>query len=363
MSNENQQGLARVAPRGIVGWESPEWTEERIELMRKAIAPPTATPAEVEFFVAWCKRTGLDPFIKQAYLVERSAQDAQGNWSKKHEPLAAETGMAARADALPDYRGMRAAAVYAGDVFAVDEETQTVSHKWDLASRAKAGNKVIGAWAHVQREGRVVPITYLPIETRIARKRDGSATKFWATDPAGMLVKCARADALRRAYPNIFGGVFIREEMSDEREVEAVEQPRRIVDAGIGNLKAVVAKKAEETRAPPPAEPAQVDPNPAPPSPPKPEEKKAEAPPPAKAPVLPLPLAEAVWRFGEKKGQPLAQATGVELAEAKAKLQGELKASPKAPWRDQAVAALAELGAEIEQREAAMAAQEPGSEG
>ena len=26
---------------------------------------------EVEFFVGWCQSTGLDPFLKQAYFIER----------------------------------------------------------------------------------------------------------------------------------------------------------------------------------------------------------------------------------------------------------------------------------------------------
>jgi hypothetical protein len=395
------KSIARTAPTGVVAWNAPEWTDERKALARKAVTPPSATEAEFEFFLAWCQRTGLDPFIKQAFLVERSSK-VNGEWVKKHEPLAAESGMAARADALPDFRGMKCGTVCAGDVFAIDEEAQTVTHKWNLADRLKAGGgtaKVIGAWAHAQREGRTIPITWLPIETRIGTRNDNGkqvATQFWAKDPAGMISKCARAEQYRRAYPNIFGGVFIREELREEEiEVQPVEPPRRLVDGGVSSIRDRIVKPAATV--PAPTEPSRTGAaggtGYAPPSStPPPVDMRAEAaraeaeaaevaaraeaerqakpPEPEKAkpePVLPLELGKAVMRFGPQKGKLLSGLTGVDLAAVKTRMTDELKKNPAASaWRDQAVACLAEISAELEQREAALqreAPPEPGSEG
>lgn len=215
--------LAETVSSPVAGWVPPKWDEERIALARKAVTPPSATEAEFAYFIAWCKRTGLDPFVKQAFLVERRAQDARGNWISKHEPMAAESGLAARADAEADFRGIESAAVYEGDVFRIvrlPDGTQGVHHEWSPADRAKAGNKLLGAWAHAKRAGRTVKITWLPLSSRIQTTKEGRATKFWATMPEGQIEKCARAEQYRMAFPNIFGSAYVPEEMPDEEYVD-----------------------------------------------------------------------------------------------------------------------------------------------
>ena len=55
--------------------------------------------------------------------------------------------MAARVDAMPDFRGIQAAAVYDCDKFSIitDENgSQHVRHEWSLAERAKPGAKPSG---------------------------------------------------------------------------------------------------------------------------------------------------------------------------------------------------------------------------
>jgi phage recombination protein Bet len=214
--------LARAQQSVVSRFSPPVWDDERVALAKKAVTPVSATQAEFEFFIAWCRRTGLDPFVKQAYLIER--WDAQTN-TRRHEPMAAEQGMAAKADAEPDYRGMKSGVVYAGDKFGVDEESQKVTHTWSPEDRLKGGMKILGAWAHGRRDGREVEITYLTLSSRIALKKDGSPTRFWANDPAGQLRKCARADQYRRLYPNLFAGVYIDAEM---RNLDGDVTPRPV---------------------------------------------------------------------------------------------------------------------------------------
>lgn len=274
--------VALTVPTTSAGlWQPPVWDAERINLLRKAIAPPSATAAEVDLFIAWCKRTGLDPFIKQAYLIER--WDAMSN-TKKHEPMASEQGMAARVDAFPDFRGIKSGVVYAGDVFDVDDDATAVVHKWNIADRTKNGMKIIGAWSHAQREGRVIEVTFLTLESRIGKKKDGSTTRFWATDPAGQLRKCARADQYRRAYPGALAGVYIEAELRRDEDDET--------DG---------AKPAAPT--PPSAAPNA-----------KTEALKARlaADPKASGAVLPIEFV----RFGKAKGVLIADATTVQLVEA-----------------------------------------------
>lgn len=234
--------VVQQAPRPSL-WKEIEWTEERKELAKKAVTPQSATQAEFEFFIAWCQRTGLDPFIKQAYLIERYDSTTG---SKRHEPMAAEAGMAALADAQPDFEGMKSGVVYAGDEFIVDEVEQTIVHRWSVEGRTKGGNKVIAAWAHARRTGRVMEISYVTFDSRAAKKKDGTLTQFWVRDPAGQLRKCARADQYRRCYPNLFSGVFVDAEFErEERDVTpgAVNVTPAVHESKVAELKARVAEQ------------------------------------------------------------------------------------------------------------------------
>lgn len=217
-------------------WSVIEWNQERQALARKLVCPATASDAEFALFIDWCKHTGLNPFMKQAFLVERRSKvkTPRGEeWVSKHEPMAAASGMLARVDALEGFAGLKSGVVYDGDEFAVNEADQSVTHKWSLDARKKAGNKVVGAWAQVQRAGRMVPVTFLPIE---ARRQD---TNFWSRDPGGMILKCAQVANIRLACANLFSGVYIAEEMPDE-------SPRLV-----GGNTATVAPSLPQTVAPP----------------------------------------------------------------------------------------------------------------
>lgn len=367
---------------------APEWTPERENIVRRVIAPPSATKEEVEFFLAWCRRTGLDPFIKQAYFVERRAQ-VGGQWVTRHEPMASEAGMAGVVDAQPDFAGMKGATVYAGDEFAVDEVSGEVIHRWNLTDRARAGNKVLGAWAHCLRRDRVTPVVYLPFDSRVQRTKEGSPTQFWARDPSGMISKCARAQARRVAYPNALSGVYLREEVRDEEvDVTPSTQPPSPTASKTSALRARLGLAASTAPAQePPA--ASTLPAGAPPIPadvrermdadhaaeePSPmaaaaaalREKASSEAPPASPPrsgphVAPL----THLRFGKAKGKALADCTMVELEEALDVATAALaKAKGTEAWVAPTREGIDAVEQEIDQRHAALGdAPEPGAEG
>lgn len=49
------------------------WTHERIQTLRATLAKD-CTPAQFELALAFCQRTGLDPFLRQAHIVVRQGQ-------------------------------------------------------------------------------------------------------------------------------------------------------------------------------------------------------------------------------------------------------------------------------------------------
>lgn len=197
---------------------TPTWTEQQRNLIRKTVCPPNTTDLEFEFFSAFCAQTGLNPLLKQAWLIPRKQKNPiTEKYEEKMEPQVAEIGMRARADEMPDYRGIEGDSVYEGDEFLVDASAGVVIHKYSTQARAKAGNKLLGAWARVEREGRRPSLAYLTVGSRL------QDSPFWRRDPQGQIAKCARAHVLRLAYPNVFAGAFIAEEMN--REIEVNDPP------------------------------------------------------------------------------------------------------------------------------------------
>ena len=339
----------------ITPWQAPVWDAARIALAKKSVCPPNTTDDEFAFFMAWCERTGLDPFIQQAYLVPRRQKDASGKWVEKMQPQAAVAGMAARADALPDYRGMRSDVIYPGDEFMVDSNSddpkKAVVHRWSLEARVKAGGpnwkqKPSGAWAHALRDGRSIPVTYLTLGERMPTFE----SPFWSIDKApAQLRKCCEAEQYRKAYPNVFGGQYIpgeREHAEREINPEPVAQSKA-PDAKSAALKAKLGVKTVDA--------------------PKPVEVGTTPNPDAKPKAVPIDCV----RFGPHKGTLIADVSTLELQEAIGIAQANLaQADPKSAkaWAPAVHEGIEAIEKEIAKREGAEPpapeeSREPGSDG
>lgn len=196
-----------------------EWRQERVDLVRKTICPRGISEAEFELFIEICKRSGLDPLTKEIFCVPRrtnigSKEDPK--WIVKHEAQPAEAGLLARADRFPDFGGIKAAAFYEGEDIVVTENE--VHHKFNPTKRT---GKLLGAWAQAFRNGRVLPVEIVTIG---AYQQN---TQQWHQRPEVMIVKCARAAALRRAYPNTFGGLYVEDEMPAEEFKPLPDEPAK----------------------------------------------------------------------------------------------------------------------------------------
>lgn len=324
---------------------TPTWTEQQRNLIRKTVCPPNTTDLEFEFFSAFCAQTGLNPLLKQAWLIPRKQKNPiTEKYEEKMEPQVAEIGMRARADEMPDYRGIEGDSVYEGDEFLVDASAGVVIHKYSLQARKKAGNVLLGAWARVEREGRRPSLAYLTVNSR------AQSSPFWTKDPQGQIAKCARAHVLRLAYPNVFAGAYIAEEMHREIEVNdppvqqsasATEELEQRLRAKLGVVKVEATPLAADTTqtVSAPQEKANADASKASP----PEAKKSSTP-----PITHL-------RFGPAKGTALADASTIELEEAlevARKNVANLKEGEQPKWLAGTLEGIAAAEAEIAKREA-----------
>jgi phage recombination protein Bet len=314
------------------------WTPDLVDLIKKTVCPAGIPDGEFRLFIEKCKVSGMNPLQNECFCVPRQVKIGpkdRPQWVTQYVFQPGEAGMEARADRFPDYRGIRAAAVYKKDAIEIDPEAGTVSHKFNPVGDR---GELVGAWAIAYREGRKTPVEF----TRLTEYRQQGA--MWDGKVETMIVKCARAAALRRAYPNAFSGVYVREEMQEEVEVT----PTLPATPAVSRTSEVAAKVL--ARLPPKASPPKAAPAPQP-APEKPAEVLTyEKPtPPTPAPSS-APLGEEFVQRGKHKGKLLAELEADELTESVAEHEAGLAKTTKPEARAQVEGMLGLLKAELKRR-------------
>lgn len=172
-----------------------------------------ATPQEVVFFMELCRSQRLNPFKREAFLVKYGSSPAS--------MITAEVVFERRANAHPSYTGMEHGIVYL-------DRDGNVCKREGTATYKAAGEVLVGGWARVHRNDR--SDSYAEVSMDEYNKNQS----VWKTMPGAMIDKCARAVALRLAFPSDFQGMYISEEMGtapNVTEVHAEVMPDMPTDA------------------------------------------------------------------------------------------------------------------------------------
>ncbi|NVJ00398.1 phage recombination protein Bet [Myxococcus sp. AM009] len=345
------------------GGQHAGWTRERVELVKRTICPRGISEDEFALFIEQCKRSGLDPLLKEAFCVARrqnAGNRERPNWVTKYEFQPSEAGMLARAERFPDFKGIQASAVFAEDDIVVDQGRGEVVHRFNPAKRKGA---LVGAWSRVVREDKLPVVVWLDFSGYVQQ------TPLWSKIPTTMIEKCARVAALRKAYPEAFGGLYVREEMpAEDYESHADEHgsgPYEVLGAKPGPIKASFSPlPSQEPRASqaaaaqldidvplqprrPRESPLEAAANPAAPQP----EPVAKAPPAASPEPAPRPKPSAVVvAFGPHKGKTASELSDDELSESIDLANEKLMEQPRARWAKAMRENLLALEAETELR-------------
>jgi phage recombination protein Bet len=196
---------------------------EQIELIRKTVAPAGTTNDELQLFMAYAHKTGLDPFSRQIYLSERRAQ-VNGNWVTTRRPEVTIDGFRLVAERTGQYAGQ------IGPFWCGTDGTWR--DVW-LADQPPAAAK-LGVLRHDFKE----PVWSVALYREYAQMtKEGRPNSMWAKYPSVMLAKCAESLALRRAFPRELSGLYTREEMPEER-AEAAEAQKSVAQSKIAALSA-----------------------------------------------------------------------------------------------------------------------------
>lgn len=159
------------------------WTDkQRAALAQLGVAK--AAPGDLAVFMHVAQRTGLDPFSRQIYMIERGG---------KQTIQTGIDGFRLIAQRRPQYAGQTEPEwcgqdgqwrdFWFGDQPPVAARVRVLRHDWD------------------------VPATGVAMLTEFS-----AGNSMWKAKPAHMLAKCAEALALRKAFPNDLAGLLTPEE-------------------------------------------------------------------------------------------------------------------------------------------------------
>lgn len=180
-----------IAIRDKTTAPSCEFDDGKVELLKNTICKG-ATNEEFELFLHACKRTGLDPFMRQIYSVKR--------WDSnlKRDSMTIQTGI----------DGYRLIAERTGRYCPGKETTYQYDSEGNLVSATAYIKKqtLDGTWHEV-------PATAFFSEF-CQRTKEGKPMAMWMKIPHIMLAKCAESLALRKSFPAELSGIYTKEEMT-----------------------------------------------------------------------------------------------------------------------------------------------------
>lgn len=166
----------------------------------RSLGVTNASDADVALFFHQAARTGLDPFARQIYLINRGG---------KQTIQVGIDGFRLIRDRKGTYRG------HTEEWCGQDGKWRDVWLGRDHPSAARV---------QVYVEGYTVPVVGIATWDEYAQiGRDGKPQSVWASKPALMLAKCAEALALRKAFPQDLSGLYTTDEIPEaEQDADGV---------------------------------------------------------------------------------------------------------------------------------------------
>ena len=153
-----------------------------------------ATDAEFAMFTSYCQSTGLNPFKKEVWFIKtKGYQRRDGTMvDGKVQIMTGINGFLAIANRHPQYDGLEC------------EVTQNDK------------GQVVSATVKVWRKDRRFPSVATALWSEYYKPSPSGKAGVWEQMPSIMLSKCAKALALREAFPQELNGLYTADEMPHE---------------------------------------------------------------------------------------------------------------------------------------------------
>lgn len=165
--------------------------------------PNSVTNQEVGMFLKLCEGQKLNPFLREAYLAKYGNQPAQ--------MIVGKDAFTKRAESSPNYKGSKSGVI----VVNLNKQIENREGTFYLKGR----EELVGGWAKVFfKDDKEEVFNTVSLDEYVGRKKDGSITSMWATKPGTMIRKVALVQALREAFPNVLGQLYVAEELGADDE-------------------------------------------------------------------------------------------------------------------------------------------------
>lgn len=175
------------------------WTDTQLSAL-KTLGLSNASKGDLSFFFHQAQRTGLDPFARQIYMIERGGRFGIQTSIDGFRIIAQRSGNYAGQDG-PYWCG---------------EDGQWVD-VWLKPTPPLAAK--VGVFHQDFQE---------PLYAVAKWESYAQSSPIWKKMPELMLAKCAESLALRKAFPNDLSGIYTDEEMSQTEVVERKVIPQKV---------------------------------------------------------------------------------------------------------------------------------------
>lgn len=167
------------------------------------------TDQEVAMFIKLCQYQGLNPFLREAYLIKYSDKNPATT-------VVGKDAFTRRAAEMEECKGWKAG------VCCVN--TKTGDYVEREGTIVLPTEELVGGWCEVK-----ITRWEEPFKQTALLKEYNQNNSMWTAKPATMIRKVAIVQALREAFPRQFQGMHDQSEMRVESELPEVEVPQ---DAG-----------------------------------------------------------------------------------------------------------------------------------
>lgn len=171
---------------------------------------PGAAPASIMMAMSYCKARGLDILKRPVHIVPMKVKDAK-------------TGEYGWRDVvMPGIAEYRTTAMRTGLYAGMDDP----EYGPDIEYKGVHAPEFCKVRVYRMFDGVRVPFPHVEYFVEaVNTKKDGSVNAMWTKRPRGQLTKTAEAGALRKAFPEEFGGIITADEAQDESMIHDQHGP------------------------------------------------------------------------------------------------------------------------------------------